>query len=140
MVWQYRHRVGRKKRNASSRNSEKLAFQLLHGYRLSNLSPLKSIINIKGLICAKNIEIKTRRPCNRSPTSQPIILLAIHLQTFLWILNSLSPSIFLLSIISKISELSASSPVPPEDNRSYDEIFQSLEYLIESIRSSSPFF
>jgi len=69
------------------------------------------------------------------PTAIP---LAIHLQSLPRILNSFPSPIFLDNFQN--SELSAASysPVPPEDNTSYDEIYQTLEHLIESIGSSSP--
>jgi len=71
MIWRNRHRAGRKKR-PNSRNSKKLTFQLLREYKQGFISPQISFVDLKELICTKNIGIKTpRHPYDRSMIDLP---------------------------------------------------------------------
>ena len=88
-----------------SRNSKKLTFQLLRGYKSDNLSPLKFFVDEKGLICAKKIEIKTLQTWSYSPTSLSIVPLEYIFRPFL---GSRISFPFFLSHFDRLSTLRSS--------------------------------
>ena len=137
MIWRNRHRAGRKKR-PNSRNSKKLTFQLLREYKQGFISPQISFVDLKELICTKNIGIKTpRHPYDRSMIDLPTDIPPEY--TFRPFLGSRISFPFLFSYFDSphpaVPSLSF-SPMPSEDSKSFDEIFQSLETLAESARFS----
>ena len=140
MVWRHKNRAERKKR-AKLEKFRKASIPIITRIQPSNSFLLKSVVNFRRrLIGARNQD--------RASFDVPVVDIIFNDPT-----NSSSNKTFLdfefpsssySSILDNFqnSEPSAASHslIPPKNNRSYDEIFQSLEYLIEFIRSSSPSF
>jgi len=142
MVWRNRHRARCKKRAKLEKLRKASGIPNADYYYMDTdraiISPQAHQLKRAHL---RQISRLPRRPCKTlSPTSQPIVPLAI-LQTFPWILfwilfSSCSP--ILNDFQNSEFSVPSYSPIPPEDNTFYDEIYQSLEHPIESIRRSSP--
>ena len=140
MVWRNRHRAGRKKR-AKLEKLRKASVSIITWIQIRQFLSPQARRQLKGThLCQKyRDQGSSDRPFHRPPTTQPIVPLVIPPDPPLDF-EFLSPCYSPILDNFQNSELSAPSysPVSPEDNTSYDEIYQSLEHLIKPIRSFSP--